>query len=242
MLRFRVVQPLSGGVSSRRARRLVPRGLILAVVLVVLGASSRARAEKLEVEDLVGDGSLSPATLRVISDAIRSAAMRRPDDSQLEVLGRAAGAGPRSACDLKRAAARSAQFLVCGEYARAEGSVLVTLRLLDLSGRLLATQTLEGPAAELLSKVDPAADRLLAVRWSARGAPPPPPAGGPGSPASARSQTELRAGCEKGDAWSCIEVARSYGIMKNPAQAHPWVRRACDLRNATATPAARMAG
>jgi TPR repeat protein len=188
----------------------------------------------LDVEDLAGDGSLSPATLRLISDAVRGAALRRAGTSKLEVLARPARPGPGGAanCDLKRAATRSAQFLVCGEYAQVDGSTFATLRLLDLSGRLLATQTLQGSAKVLLSKADAAADGLLAARWPARAAPPPGPAAAGPAPPSGRG--DLRGACQRGDAWSCVEVARSYGVEKNPLQSTPWIRRACDLRNGPA--------
>jgi uncharacterized protein len=215
--------------------RAVTLLLRLLPVLLVLGVARPAHADTLEVEDLVGDGSLSQATLRLLSDAVRAAALRRAGAPQLEVLPRAAtpAAGP-AACDLRRAVARSAQLLVCGEYARVEGSTFATLQLLDASGKLLATQRIEGSAKVLLSKVDAAADRLLAVHLTGSAAVAPGPAANAAAPKAAHSPADLRAGCERGDAWSCVEVARSYGVEKNPLQSNPWVRRACDLRSAQA--------
>jgi hypothetical protein len=253
------------------ALRLLPALLVLAV-------AHPAHAETLEVEELVGDGSLQPATLRLLSDAVRAAALRHGGETHLEVLASSPDPAPAAACDLKHAAARSAQFVVCGEYARVEGTFFATLRLLDVSGKLLGTQKLEGSAKALLSKVDGAADRLLAARWTGHPAAPPshaaatlsyaappaqatapapgrhataPPAQAtapapgrhatdphgaappapPGVQAASRNPGDLRTQCEHGSAWACVEVARSYGIVKNPAQANPWVRHACDLRS-----------
>jgi len=198
----------------------------------VLAASHPARALTLDVEDLVGDGSLSPATLRLISDAVRGAALRHAGNTRLEVLPRPAAPaqGPKASCDFKRAAARTAQALVCGEYTRVEGSIFATFKLLDASGRLLATQTLDGPPKVFVSKVDAAADALFAARAPASLAPGPAAA----APGPRGGPVDFRNACQRGDAQACIEVARNYGVVKNPLQSTPWVRRACDLRNAQA--------
>jgi hypothetical protein len=56
-------------------------------VLLGLGVTASA-ADKLEVEDLVGDGSLPGPTLHLISDAVRAAALKRSGEPRLEVLAR----------------------------------------------------------------------------------------------------------------------------------------------------------
>jgi TPR repeat protein len=198
----------------------------------LLAASRPARAEKVDVEDLVGDGSLPPATLHLISDAVRAAILRRATSSRLELLAVAPGPGPRVSCDLGRAAARSVLFLFCGDYGRVGGSVVATLKLVavtGVSGQVIGTQMIEGSAKELLSKVDAAVGGLISRGKQAGSA-----ASGPAGAAPQGGQVDNRAACQRGDARACIEVARSYGIMKNPAQAHPWVKRACDLKNAQA--------
>jgi hypothetical protein len=209
------------------ALRLLP-------LVLLLSASRPARAEKVDVEDLVGDGSLPPATLHLISDAVRAALLRRATSNRLELLAAAPGPGPRVSCDLGRAAARSVLFLFCGDYGRVGGSIVATLKLVSVtgvSGQVLGTQMMQGSAKELLSKVDAAVGGLLPHGGQARAAQPAGPAGGV---APQGGPVDNRAACQRGDARACIEVARSYGIMKNPAQAHPWVKRACDLRNAQA--------
>jgi uncharacterized protein len=212
-------------------RRALSVALRLLPLLLVLSASRPARALTLDVEDLVGDGSLTPATLRLISDAVRGAALRHPGNTRLEVLPRPAtpALGPKTSCDFKRAAARSAQALFCGEYTRVEGSIFATFKLVDASGRLLGTQTLDGPPRVFVSKVNAAADSLFSLPAPASLAPRPAAA-----PAPQGGQVNFRDACQRGDAQACIEVARSYGVVRNPAQSTPWVRRACDLRNAQA--------
>jgi carboxyl-terminal processing protease len=95
------------------------------------------------------------------------------------------------------------------------------------------------PAEEVLARASTelahAPDRPVAARLAA---PPPPPAAAAaqaqGPDVARRASGDDEAFCQRGDARACKAMAVRYGVVRNPQQSNPYLRRACDLRDTEA--------
>jgi C-terminal peptidase prc len=98
---------------------------------------------------------------------------------------------------------------------------------LTLASTLPAEEVLARASAELAH----APDRPVAARMAA---PPPAAARAPGPDVARRGSGDDEASCQRGDARACKAMAVRYGVVRNPEQSNPYLRRACDLRDTEA--------
>jgi C-terminal peptidase prc len=92
------------------------------------------------------------------------------------------------------------------------------------------------PAAEVLARASAelahAPDRPVAARMPDR--PPAPAAAAAQAPDPRRATNDDAGSCERGDARACKQMAIRYGVVRNPQQSNPYLRKACDLRDTEA--------
>jgi C-terminal peptidase prc len=92
------------------------------------------------------------------------------------------------------------------------------------------------PAAEVLARASAelarAPDRPPAARMAERA--PAAPAAAAQGPDPRRAPDDAEGSCQRGDARACKAMAVRYGVVRNPQQSNPYLRRACDLRDTEA--------
>jgi C-terminal peptidase prc len=93
-----------------------------------------------------------------------------------------------------------------------------------------SSELARAPASAPAPAPAPALDRPVAAPAPNRA----PAAAGAQAPDPRRAPDDAAGSCERGEARACKAMAIRYGVIRNPQQSNPFLRRACDLRDTEA--------